>query len=80
MQTTMADENSGDNANAKKTLLEQATLGEPKAIEQLLDGYLPRVRAFIRLRMGPALRAREATTDLAQSVCVDLPRRQDDFE
>jgi RNA polymerase sigma factor (sigma-70 family) len=38
----------------------------------------PALHAFVRLKMGPLLRAREASVDVAQSVCAralaDLPR------
>ncbi|MHC4079257.1 MAG: ECF-type sigma factor, partial [Planctomycetota bacterium] len=63
-----------------KTLLFKATQGEPQALEQLLEQYLPRIRAFIRLRMDAAVRARESTSDLVQSVCVDLLSKQEEFE
>ncbi|MEM7199796.1 MAG: sigma-70 family RNA polymerase sigma factor [Planctomycetota bacterium] len=38
----------------------------------LLERHLPGLRAFVRLRMGKALAARESTSDLVQSVCLEL--------
>lgn len=53
---------------------------EPERVEQLLESHLPRVRAFVRLRMDPGMRAREASCDLVQSVCRELLQQQDRFE
>lgn len=53
-------------------LLRASQAGDRDALAKLLQRYLPRVRAFARLRMGPALRARESASDLVQSVCTDL--------
>ncbi len=41
-------------------------------VEVLLARYLPGLRAFIRLRSGPLVRAREESEDLAQSVCREI--------
>lgn len=46
--------------------------GEAKAIDELLDRHVPALKAFIRLRMGPVLRARESLSDLTQSVCREV--------
>ncbi len=53
-------------------LLRASQEGDRAALAELLGRYLPRVRAFVRLRMGPLLRARESGSDLVQSVCQDL--------
>lgn len=34
-----------------------------------LEQHLPRLRAFVRLQMSPALRGRESVSDVVQSVC-----------
>lgn len=34
-----------------------------------MEAALPELRAFIRLRLGPTIRARESSSDLLQSVC-----------
>jgi RNA polymerase sigma factor (sigma-70 family) len=41
-------------------------------VDSLLARQLPALRAFIRLRSNAALRARESTSDLVQSVCREL--------
>ncbi|MCA8957234.1 MAG: sigma-70 family RNA polymerase sigma factor [Planctomycetes bacterium] len=64
----------------RKAQLEQATRGDPGALGELLEEYVPRVQAFVRLRMGAGLRAHESSVDLVQGVCVDLLRRQEQFE
>ncbi len=41
-------------------------------IDDLLAAQLPSLRAFIRLRVGPEVRAHESCSDLVQSVCREL--------
>lgn len=53
-------------------LLARATQGDARAIEELLARHLPALRAFVRLRVGPALRARESASDIVQSACRDV--------
>lgn len=48
-------------------------------IERLLDEYLPGLRAFVRLRTGPALRLRETESDIVQSTCREVLQRADGF-
>ena len=61
-------------------LLEKARAGDPAAVETLMRSNLPGLRAFIRLRSGQLLRAKESVSDLVQSVCrevlQDLPRAE----
>lgn len=38
----------------------------------LLASYLPRLRAFVRLRLTEPLRQRESTSDVVQSVCREV--------
>jgi len=52
--------------------VEQASAGDPQAIQSLLGRYLPSVRAYLRLRAGRALLDKESASDLAQSVCRDV--------
>jgi RNA polymerase sigma factor (sigma-70 family) len=47
------------------------------AIQAEMAGFLPRLRAFVRLRLPAAVRARESCSDVVQSVCADLLRRPD---
>lgn len=53
-------------------LAERASRGDRAALDLLLVHHLPRLRAFIRLRAGPAIRARESSSDIAQSVCREV--------
>jgi RNA polymerase sigma-70 factor (ECF subfamily) len=55
-----------------RLLVEAAARGDAKAVEQLITGHLPGLRAYLRLRAGAMLRARESSSDLVQSVCRDV--------
>ncbi|MBK8976112.1 MAG: sigma-70 family RNA polymerase sigma factor [Planctomycetes bacterium] len=58
--------------------LRAAARGDRDALNALFERNLPVLEAFIRVRMGPALSARESVRDVAQSVCreavADLAR------
>jgi RNA polymerase sigma-70 factor (ECF subfamily) len=60
-------------------LVRRATAGDDVAIGELLVRHLPQLEAFLRLRMGPALAAKESVSDLAQSVCRELLEGASDF-
>ena len=62
------------------TLIEKLTSGDPDAIEHLLSRHMPGLRAFIRLRAGPVVRARESESDLVQSVCREVLRGIERFD
>jgi RNA polymerase sigma factor (sigma-70 family) len=49
-------------------------------VARLLEEHLPALRAFVRLRMGPAVAARESSADVVQSVCRELLASRDRFE
>lgn len=53
--------------------------GDP-ALERLLAEHLPRLRAFVRLKAGPLVRAREAESDIVQSTCRELLARRERFQ
>lgn len=53
-------------------LLQSATRGDGSAVDVLLARYLPGLEAFIRLRQGRLLRAKESAADLVQSVCREI--------
>ncbi len=53
-------------------LVEQAAAGDRAAVDALVARYLPDVHAYLRLRAGPMVLARESTADLAQSVCREV--------
>ena len=62
-----------------EALLRAAANGDSEALNTLLAAHLPELRAFIRLRTGPALRARESHSDLVQSVCREVLEHADRF-
>lgn len=53
-------------------LLQAASRGETPALDALIAQVLPQVRAFVRMRVGPEIRAREADSDIVQSVCREV--------
>jgi RNA polymerase sigma-70 factor (ECF subfamily) len=63
-----------------KQVVEAASGGDPLAVDELLERYLPGLRAFIRLRAGKTLRAKESTADLVQSVCREVLQNADRFQ
>lgn len=60
-------------------LYAEAARGDGAAAQALLQRYLPRLRAFVRSRMSPDLRARESDSDIVQSVCRELIEHQEGF-
>jgi RNA polymerase sigma-70 factor (ECF subfamily) len=52
---------------------------EPAQVQDLVARYLPALRAFVRLRMGSELRAREESCDLVQSVAREVLQHADRF-
>ncbi len=50
----------------------RATQGDRAAVVELLANYMPRLRAFVRLRLNDALRQRESKSDVVQSVCREV--------
>jgi RNA polymerase sigma-70 factor (ECF subfamily) len=62
------------------TLVSQASAGSAVAVDTLLERLLPGLRAYIRLRAGPVVRARESVSDLAQSVCREILENLDRFQ
>jgi RNA polymerase sigma-70 factor (ECF subfamily) len=53
-------------------LVQRASAGDVPSIDALLTRYLPRLRAFVRLRVTPVIRQRESASDLVQSVCREV--------
>ena len=60
--------------------IEAAIRKDPAAVEDLFQRYLPRVRAYLRLRAGSVVLARESASDLAQSVCRDVLQHMDRYQ
>jgi len=60
------------NDDDEGSLFEQARNGDGKALERLVARYLPQLHAFVRIRLGGSLRARESSMDIVQSACREL--------
>jgi RNA polymerase sigma-70 factor (ECF subfamily) len=69
-----------ERATDSRTLVDSASRGDSAAVDVLLERYLPGLRAFVRLRAGPLLRARESASDLVQSVCREVLEHVDRFQ
>ena len=67
-------------SNEHETLCLKAATRDPAAVESLVARHLSGLRAFIRLRLGPEIRARESASDLAQSVCREVLEQLDGFD
>ncbi|MEZ5962310.1 MAG: sigma-70 family RNA polymerase sigma factor [Planctomycetota bacterium] len=65
---------------ADAELYERAKNGDAAALEALLEQYLPHLHAFVRLRLDAAVRARESSMDVVQSVCRELLASRHRFE
>jgi len=61
-------------------LLDDASRGDPAAIEALLVKQIPAIDAYVRLRAGRLVRAKESTSDVVQSVCREALEHMDRFE
>lgn len=61
-------------------LLERAARGDGDAVEALLVRQLPAIDAFVRLRAGRLVRAKESTSDVVQSVCREALEHLDAFD
>lgn len=60
-------------------LAEAAARGDESAVGKLLELHLPELRAFVRLRAGALIRARESTSDIVQSVCREVLQNAERF-
>lgn len=58
----------------------RATAGDAHSLAALLERYLPRLRAFVRLRVDATVRAQESASDLVQTVCREVLQNADQFE
>jgi RNA polymerase sigma factor (sigma-70 family) len=67
-------------STAHRTLVEQATAGEPVAIDELIERHYPRLVEFLRRRADQLVLAKESLTDLVQSVCREVLEEADGFE
>lgn len=73
METTPGDVEGHDEASRART-------GDQRALESLVVEHLPALEAYVRAKVGPAVRAREDFADVVQSVCVEVLRDGPDFE
>lgn len=69
-----------DREQETASLVARAKQSDRGAVEQLLVRHLPNLEAFVRLRMGPALRGLMTAPDLVQSVCREALEDLSDFE
>ena len=53
-------------------LLERAAHHDRAALGELLALHLPGLEGYLRLRMGPVMRAKESASDLVQSLCREV--------
>jgi RNA polymerase sigma-70 factor, ECF subfamily len=65
---------------AMPQLVERIQAGDREALETLLRDELPGLRAYVRLRAGPALRERESASDLVQSTCREVLGKLEAFQ
>ena len=68
-----------DPVDASARLYAEASQGDARAAENLLQSYLPRLRAFVRASLTPDLRARESVSDVVQSVCREILEHKANF-
>jgi RNA polymerase sigma-70 factor (subfamily 1) len=54
--------------------------GDEQALQRLMSEHLPGLRAYVRLRMGPTLRAKESCSDIVQSACREVLAHMDRFQ
>lgn len=66
--------------DSEESLITRATQGDQVALDVLLTKHLPGLRAFIRLRAGKLVRAKESCSDLVQSVAREALEDLDGFE
>ncbi len=55
-----------------RSLIEAAQNGDPEAMDLLVGENLSAIRAYVRLNVNEALRAKESCSDLVQSVCREV--------
>lgn len=61
-------------------VVESASRGDEAAMDTLIERHLPRLRAYVRLRMGAQLRAKESASDLVQSACREVLEHLDRYQ
>ncbi|MBK7641946.1 MAG: sigma-70 family RNA polymerase sigma factor [Planctomycetes bacterium] len=61
-------------------LLRRLQQGEAAFLASLLERHLPRLRAFVRLRVDASVRAQESDSDLVQTVCCEVLQNAHQFQ
>jgi RNA polymerase sigma-70 factor (ECF subfamily) len=61
-------------------LMVRAAEGDETALALLLERHLPGLRAFVRARLGPELRAQESASDVVQSTCREILGARERFQ
>lgn len=61
-------------------LVQRSRSGDAAAMRALMQQHLAGLRAFVRVRMSPLLRAHESGSDLVQAACLELLQKLDAFE
>lgn len=61
-------------------LVQRSRSGDAAAMQALMLQHLAGLRAFVRVRMSPLLRAHESGSDLVQSACLELLQKLEGFE
>jgi RNA polymerase sigma-70 factor (ECF subfamily) len=74
------DDERADDDGAERELVRRAIAGEREALDRLFAAQLEPVHAWVRRRLGPQLRARVDTQDLAQSSLAEAFRDLQGFE
>src|SRR5262245_17815674 len=60
-------------------LVDRASRGDSIAVDELIERHLPGLRAYVRLRFGGMLRAKESASDVVQSACREVLGNLDRF-
>lgn len=76
----MSDKDPAAGDGGSTELVEAAARGDKAAIEALMQQHISGVRAFVRLRAGPVVRAKESVSDLVQSACREVLEHIDRFQ
>ncbi|MCB9881372.1 MAG: sigma-70 family RNA polymerase sigma factor [Planctomycetes bacterium] len=61
-------------------LVREASRGDERSVTELLARHLPRLRAFLRLRLSDRALAKDSVSDFVQSVCRECLVEADAFE
>jgi RNA polymerase sigma-70 factor (ECF subfamily) len=67
-------------SDESKELVQRASRGDAVAVDVLLERHLPGLRKYVRLKISPALLAKESSSDVVQSVCREVLEGFEQFE